>query len=187
MSANLRLTGEQNASIWLHSVPDSGALQEMHAEISQLDLSLLSANIPNAPSMGGIVSADIQYAPSDNTFMLIADAGIDELFYENKRVGEMQLSAVYLPMSENSHQVDIHFLQDRKEISSATAFYQAGVRDSVSGAINITDFPWKWPIRLFPTEWPVCRVFCRETWTLKDVPPIPKRPDSCRWIQLLYS
>ncbi|MBP8026109.1 MAG: translocation/assembly module TamB domain-containing protein, partial [Parabacteroides sp.] len=43
--------------------------------------------------------------------------------------------------SENSHQVDIHFLRDRKEISSATAFYQAGVRDSVSGAINITDFP----------------------------------------------
>lgn len=141
MSANLRLTGEQNASIWLHSVPDSGALKEMHAEISQLDLSLLSADIPNFPSMRGIVSADIQYAPSDNTFMLIADAGIDELFYENKRVGEMQLSAVYLPLSENSHQVDIHFLRDRKEISSATAFYQAGVRDSVSGAINITDFP----------------------------------------------
>lgn len=152
MAANLRLTGEENASIWIHSVPDTGALQELHAEISQLDMSLLSNSIPSIPAISGILSADLQYSPSESSFMLVADAGIDELRYDNRRVGEMQLTAVYLPLSNNNHQVDIHFLRDRKEITSATASYQAGVRDSVSGLINITDFPLEIANPFIPDE-----------------------------------
>ena len=152
MAANLRLTGEKNASVWLHSVPDSGALQELHAEISQVDLSLLSNSIPTIPQISGILSADLQYAPSENSFMLVADAGIDELRYENKRVGEMQLAAVYLPLSKNDHQVDFHLFRDRKEIASATTLYKTGIHDSVSGLVNITELPLEMANPFIPDE-----------------------------------
>lgn len=32
--------------------------------------------------MRGMLSADLQYAPSDSSFMVVADAHIDSLFYE---------------------------------------------------------------------------------------------------------
>ena len=47
--------------------------------------------------MKGILNADFQYAPSDSAFMVVADMNIDDLYYENERVGELMFNAVYLP------------------------------------------------------------------------------------------
>lgn len=54
------------------------------------------------------MNADFQYAPSDSAFMVVADMNIDDLYYENERVGELMFNAVYLPLEQGNHQVDMH-------------------------------------------------------------------------------
>ena len=40
--------------------------------------------------------------------MVVADMNIDDLYYENERVGELMFNAVYLPLEQGNHQVDMH-------------------------------------------------------------------------------
>ena len=143
IAADMRLTGERYASLWIHSDPEEEAAYDpVHVELSQIDLSMLSKGFAYLPDMQGVLNATLQYAPADSGFMVVADTHIDNLLYEQKRVGELFLNAIYLPLEAGNHQVDAHLFRDQQEISTLTALYQAGeTNDSISGAISFLHLP----------------------------------------------
>ena len=141
IAADVRLTGENNASLWIHSLAGGEGMEEIHAELSQIDLDAITKGFPDLPSMRGMLSADLQYAPSDSSFMVVADAHIDSLFYEGGRVGELMFNTVYLPLSDKEHQVDMHFFRDRNEVAAINAYYKMGKTDYLDGNMNITALP----------------------------------------------
>jgi len=140
ISADVRFVGEKNASLWIHSMPGEKQ-KELHAELSQINLDMVTKGFTELPAMRGMLSMDLQYAPTDSSYMIVADAHVDSLFYENGRVGEMGLNAVYLPLSENRHQLDMHLYHEQEEISSMTAVYMSGKHSKVEGSLHITDLP----------------------------------------------
>ena len=141
IAGNIHLTGESNASLWIHSLDEEQDQKELLLELSQFDLGLISQSIPNMPFIKGMFSADIRYVPSDSSFMVVADSHIDSLFYENKRVGELMLNTVYLPINKKEHQVDVHLFRDQNEITAINAYYNTDRNDSLEGSLNITDLP----------------------------------------------
>lgn len=142
IEANLRLSGDDNAALWIHSsTPQDGMANLVNTELIQIDLGVISKSSSYLPSMNGIFNADLQYAPSDSSFMVVADMNIDDLHFEGEHVGELLLNAIYLPLELGKHQVDVHFARDREEIGTMTALYQEGKRDSISGNISLTRFP----------------------------------------------
>lgn len=142
MEANIRLDGNENASLWVHSDTTNGAYPEVMAEIGQLNLAILSGGMDIIPEMRGLLSATLRYAPDEESFMIVADANVDDLYYEKGRVGEMMLNAVYLPLEDSRHQVDVHLYHDRSEISSAYALLHAGERATgLEGTLAITKLP----------------------------------------------
>ena len=141
IEANLRLSGDNNAALWIHSQAESDEMEEVHAELNQIDLGVISNAFSYIPPMKGILNADFQYAPYDSAFMVVADMNIDDLYYENERVGELMFNAVYLPLEQGNHQVDMHLFRDRKEVSAITALYQMGETDHISGNIEFMHFP----------------------------------------------
>ncbi len=141
IDANIRLTGNQNASLWLHSVPTGETYPELHVELSQFNLDTITTGFPQLPKMKGILSADIRYAPTEESLLLVADLNVDTLFYENGRIGQMLLNAVYLPLDNSQHQVDVHIHQDQSEIASATALYRANAENNIDGQLDITTLP----------------------------------------------
>lgn len=128
-------------SLWIHSRPEKEKMEELHLELSQINLDVISKAFTEIPSMQGILSADMQYAPSDSSFLVVLDANIDNLIYEGGRVGELMFSTVYLPLPDNRHQVDMHFLRDQKEVMSATALYKIGKEDYLDGTFDVTHLP----------------------------------------------
>lgn len=141
IAANVRLSGENNASLWVHSLEGEGDRKEIHAELSQIDLDVITQSFPDIPSMRGMLSADLQYTPSDSSFMVVADAHVDSLFYEEGRVGELMFNTVYLPLSDKEHQVDMHLFRDRDEVAAINAYYKAGKTDYLEGSLNIMALP----------------------------------------------
>lgn len=142
IAADLRLSGERNASLWIHSEAAGEEPDAVHAELSQIDLGVIAEAFAYLPPMRGMLNADFQYAPSDSAFMVVADANIDELYYDNDRVGELLFNAVYLPLAKGNHQVDMHLFRDRKEVGAATALYQVGeLDDNITGTVNLLHFP----------------------------------------------
>ncbi len=142
IEANLRLTDtSSNASIWVHSVPEQGTMQELHAELIQFDLDVLTEGFPQLPSMGGILNADVSYAPYDSSFQVVADMYVDTLVYEGGTVGEIRANAVYLPLGNGEQQVDVHMMRDGAEFLTATALYQTGTPDNIDGSIVVDHLP----------------------------------------------
>lgn len=139
--ANVRLTGEDNASIWIHSDPPNAKMQDLHVELSQFDLHVLTEGFPQLPSMEGMLNADVSYTPKDSTFQIVADIHVDTLIYQGGRVGEVMANAVYLPLGNGRQQVDVHLFRDREEVLTATALYQSGTPDHIDGAIELTHLP----------------------------------------------
>ena len=141
IAANLRLSGEENMSLWIHSRPEKEQMEELHLELSQINLDVISKAFTEIPAMQGILSADMQYAPSDSSFLVVLDANIDNLIYEGGRVGELMFSTVYLPLPDSRHQVDMHFFRDQNEVVSATALYKIGKDDYLDGTLDVTHLP----------------------------------------------
>lgn len=141
IAANLRLSGENNAALWIHSKAEIDGMEEVHAELNQIDLDVISSAFSFLPPLKGILNADFQYAPSDSAFTVVADLYVDDLYYENERVGEMMFNGVYLPLANQSHQVDMHLFRDQKEISAITALYQMGETDHIKGNIQFMHLP----------------------------------------------
>lgn len=141
IDANLKLTGNNNASFWVHSLPEDGGMEELHAELSQINLELISKGFSFMPNLKGLLNADFQYAPIDSSYMLVADMNIDNLLYEGGRVGELMLNGVYLPIDQNNSQMDMHFYRDREEIVNITALYTNDKKDYIEGQVNIIDLP----------------------------------------------
>ncbi|MDL2265356.1 translocation/assembly module TamB [Parabacteroides sp. OttesenSCG-928-G07] len=142
IDANIRFEGQENAFVWLHSIDGGGDYPEQHIELSNLNLGTITTGFADLPNMGGILSADLQYAPTEETFLVVADAHIDELIYEKGRVGEIMFNAVYLPLENSIHQVDAHFYHDQNEIITATAMYNAAqTQNNVEGTLDLTTLP----------------------------------------------
>lgn len=142
IEANVRLTGKENASFWIHSEASEGAYSEVMAEIGHLNLAHLSKGLDLIPDMAGLLSANIRYAPDGESFMVVADAFVDDLYYEKGQVGEMMMNAVYLPLENAQHQVDVHLYHERAEIGSAYALLQTARQTThLDGALNITELP----------------------------------------------
>lgn len=152
ISANLRLDGEEYASIWLHSAEQDGKMQELSAELSQIDLKKLSDGFPTIlPSLEGNANLSLRYTPMENTFMVVADAGVDDLHYQDghnqgehnlgAHIGEILVSGVYLPMDNSQHQIDLHIFHEQNEVSTLTALYQSAQGGNIDGKMDINQLP----------------------------------------------
>lgn len=140
IQANLRLTDPHGTSLSLYSTPQSGGLSDLHVELSQLNLPLLGKAL-NLPPLGGTLNADLQYMPADSGFMAAANVFVDELFYDGGRVGELMANAVYLPLPNEEHQLDLHLFHDQREAATATVHYAAGTERGIDGALTLHHLP----------------------------------------------
>ena len=141
IEANLRLRGANNAALWIHSQPaEEEGTEAVHVELNQINLQVITEAFTYLPSLQGMLNADFQYAPTDSTFLVVADVNIDSLRYEQRPVGDLLFNGVYLPLEAGNHQVDIHLFRNQEEISTMTAFYQAET-DQFQGNIDFLHFP----------------------------------------------
>ncbi|MDR0743120.1 MAG: translocation/assembly module TamB [Tannerella sp.] len=142
MEADLRLEGSSNASLWIHSDESSESMKEMMIELNQIDLADLSAGFAVLPPLKGLLNATLRYEPAENSFMIVADGNIDDLYYENGRIGELLLNATYMPVDDGTHQVDLHAFHDMSEIASLYVLYKEGpFENSLQGDISINKLP----------------------------------------------
>lgn len=142
IEANLRLSGANNAALWIHSLPsvEEEGGEAVHVELNQINLQVITDAFTYLPSLQGMLNADFQYAPTDSSFLVVADVNIDSLRYEQRPVGDLLFNGVYLPLEEGNHQVDMHLFRNQEEISTVTAFYQAET-DQFQGNIDFLHFP----------------------------------------------
>ena len=137
ISANLRLTGENNAFVWLHSLEDDGKMQELLTEINSIDLNRISTRFLQIPSMQGMADMSLRYVPEENTLMMVVDASVHNLVYQGGRVGELLFSGIYLPLGNEEHQLDMNLFLNRNEVAKLYLLYHPTNNGCIDGTFNI--------------------------------------------------
>ncbi|PNE28576.1 hypothetical protein BHU09_06295 [Tannerella sp. oral taxon 808] len=132
ISADLKLTGPENAALWIHSNEDS---TELAVEMNQIDLQQLS-RFAAIPDMQGRVNVALRYVPSDVSYLIAADANIDNLIFRGQPVGELLLNGVYLPLDNNRHRFDAHFYHNESELAVVSALYRQPRQKQAPGMID---------------------------------------------------
>ena len=142
MDADLRFEGRANASLWVHSGDGDEAMKEIMVELSQINLKTITDGLADIPSLKGILNTTFRYMPMEDAYIIVADGHIDNLYYENGRIGELLLNATYMPMEKGTHQVDMHTFLDMSEISSLSVLYKEGrYENKIDGVISINRLP----------------------------------------------
>jgi hypothetical protein len=144
MEADLRLEGDSYASVWIHSAKSDHSVNEMMVELSRIDLEYISAKFARIPSLKGLLNVTLRYEPMESAFMVVADAGVDNLYYENGRIGELLMNATYMPLEKSAHQIDLHVFHDMSEIASLSVLYKEGKRENrMDGVMSMDKLPLK--------------------------------------------
>lgn len=141
--ADVELFDDKGAGLKLYSLPDTTALQDIAVELRRINLAEVMEVLPYMPRMGGLLSAEAHYTQTESTMQLATDVRIDTLTYENEQVGNMLLSAVYLPGSEGEHYIDAHLSHDNIEVMSASGLYHSGEAGTIDADMTLEHFPLK--------------------------------------------
>lgn len=142
--ANIDMLDSQGTGFRMHSVRgDSVSLQNMDVELRRIRLDELSSILPYFPEFSGLLSAEAHYVQTATSLQLSAEASIDELVYEHRRVGDVAVGATWLPGEKGKQYVSAYFTYDNKEALQADgAIYKtAAGKDSIRVNSTLEHFP----------------------------------------------
>lgn len=145
IKADLELFDDKGTGLKLYSLPDTTVLQDIAVELRRIDLAQMVEVMPYMPRLGGLLSAEAHYTHTETSTQLAADVRIDTLTYEKEHVGNILLSAVYLPGNEGEHYIDAHLSHDDIEVMSASGLYHSTNEGegSVDADMTLEHFPLK--------------------------------------------
>ena len=106
VEALVNLLADDGTGLKLYSTPNEEALQDISLELNQINLGELSSVLPYFPNLKGFLHGDLHYLQSDSTLSVSADANIRAFEFENSPIGDLGISAVYLPNADGTHFVD---------------------------------------------------------------------------------
>jgi len=141
VSANLELQDKNGMGLFVHSVENLEAQQDLLVELRNIDLKEVVHSLPYLPDIGGILSAKAEYVQKDNRFHVIADAGVQKFMYTNQLVGDMNLQATYLPIEKNVHQLEASMGYNGKEALTADGVYNATNKGTMNVHAQLKSLP----------------------------------------------
>ena len=140
--ADVSLQGGEGAFLDIKSKETPEGRNEINMALGQVRLDEISKGFSAyLPDISGMLNADVQYMPSDSSYTMTAGFNIDSLHYEGGRVGDLLFSAVYLPLAEDEHQVDMHLFHDAQEILTSSVYYQSGEEENIDGTLTVSSLP----------------------------------------------
>lgn len=107
VDANLKLTYEDKL-FSLQSQGDKGNQKDrLQVEVKGIDLTAVSSATPFIPDMGGVLSTDLLFYRENNGIVADGLLGIREFYYNQHRIGSMELDVNYmLDSGFTDHTVD---------------------------------------------------------------------------------
>ena len=108
---------------------DTTSLQNLGVELTRFRLSELSSVMPYLPQISGLFSAKAHYVQGEKWLRISADADVQKLAYEGNPVGDIGLSATWLPdEADSSHVLGAALMVDGNRVLTAGGRLGQGIR-----------------------------------------------------------
>lgn len=141
--AGIDMASDDGLAFRMRSNPkDTLSLQNINLELNRFRLDELSDILPYLPRLSGLFSAEASYIQTPTSLQVSAEADVEGLTYERRKVGNVGLGATWLPGDGDTHYLDTYFRFDGQEVMSATGtLRQQGERDTLEVSASLEHFP----------------------------------------------
>lgn len=142
VEADIDLLADDGTGVKIFSTPNEEALQDLSINLHHINLAELTAVIPYAPRITGLLQADAHLIQTEEHLSVVADANVKNMAYENAPLGDIGLGAVYLPNSDGTHFVDTRISHNDTEVLTLSGSYkEEDGKDHIIADLDLIDFP----------------------------------------------
>lgn len=142
--ANVDMLDAEGMGFRVHSMPgDSTSLQNLDIELRRIRLDEISTVLPYFPEFSGLFSAEAHYVQTEKSMQVSAEATIDELTYQNQRIGDVLLGVNWLPGENGRQHLNAYLSHEDTEvlIADGTLSKTATGKDSIQVKTTLEHFP----------------------------------------------
>lgn len=142
--ANVSLLDSAGMGVRVYSLPaDTTVLQDLALEIRRVALGELHGLLPSLPDIGGMFNAEAHLIQEEGSLQLAADVQLDSLRYEQNRIGDIAVGAVYLPGMDaaSNHYLNAFLSHDGKEILAVEGEYDTKDDGYLDADVALSDIP----------------------------------------------
>lgn len=143
LEADIDLLADDGTGLKLFSTPNEEAHQDITLSLHRFNVGELCSVMPYMPHITGLLNGDVHFV-EDGTTTFMAEMGVSNMAYEGHPMGNLGLSAVYMPNSDGSHFVDGYLTHNDNEVMTFNGTYigaEEGAPDAVEAAAEFNEFP----------------------------------------------
>ncbi len=142
IEADISMKADDGTSIKIFSTPNAEALQDISVNLNNVNLGELTAVIPYAPHITGLLQTDAHLIQTTENLSVVADTYVKDMAYEEAPVGDIGMGLVYLPNSDGTHFVDARVSHNNAEVMTLSGSYRDDDKDGIIEAdLDLADFP----------------------------------------------
>lgn len=139
--ADISLLDKDGMGLRLYSLPDTTALQDISVELRRIELAAIQEVAPYMPEISGLINAEAHYVQTEQSLQIAADVRVDKLTYEQNKIGNVELGAVYLPGDGDEHHLAVHLSHNDIEVLNAGGVYHTSGKGVLDADVTLEHFP----------------------------------------------
>lgn len=121
---------------------DATDLQDITLSLNRINLDEITAVIPYAPRMSGIMNGDYHVVQHTNGHLsMVSDMSVQDMTYERSPIGNISTEMVYLQKEDDTHAVEARLMKDDEEIAILRGDYINTGEGSLDATMKLNHFP----------------------------------------------
>ena len=142
VEADIKMQADDGTGARVYSTPNPEALQDLSVNLYHFNVGELMSVIPYAPRITGMLAADAHLIQTEEDLSVVADLQVKNMAYENAPLGNIGLSAVYLPNEDGTHFVDARVARNDAEVLALSGAYKdVEGEQHLQADLTLSDFP----------------------------------------------
>ncbi len=146
MEADVNMLADDGTGARIYSTPNPEALQDLSVNLNHVNLKELTAVIPYAPRISGLMQTDAHLIQTEENLSVVADVSVKDMAYEDAPLGNIGLGMVYLPNNDGTHFVDARISHNEAEVLTLSGAYKDnGKSGTIEADLDLQTSRCRWP------------------------------------------
>lgn len=142
VSADMRLIAADGAAAQIYTDDeDTTSLQNITLSMNNFELGKLLTVLPFAPNISGVLNGDYHVVQTTKDLTVSSDMTVDNMTYEDCKMGNVGVNLVYMPQDDGSHYIDAIISQNSKDVGQLTGTYESNGNGKLDANLSLNKFP----------------------------------------------
>lgn len=143
IGARIDLVAEDGTGVKVYSEEQNPEmLQDITVSLNQFDLEKITAVMPYAPRVSGLLNGDFHVMQDkDERLSMVSDMSVRKMMYENCPLGDVGSEFAYLQKEDSTHYVEANLNCDGREVGVLRGTYVDRGEGYLDAKFNMARFP----------------------------------------------